>query len=142
MTTEATATAQTDRHGTVLVTEDEAELREIYRRVLTGAGYRVLLAANGRQACRLLQQERIALVLTDLLMPEMDGAELITWMRREDHRMPVLLISGANAVFKSDFLAVVRDLGATATLEKPVTSEQLLAAVKRLLPPTALSTAA
>jgi two-component system, NtrC family, response regulator AtoC len=142
MTTEATATAPADRRATVLVTEDEAELREIYRRILTGAGYRVLLATNGRQAGRLLQQEPVALVLTDLLMPEMDGAELITWMRREGHRMPVLLISGANAVFKTDFLAVVRDLGANATLEKPVTGEQLLAAVKRLLPPTALSTAA
>jgi DNA-binding response OmpR family regulator len=142
MTTEATATTPTDRHGTVLVTEDEAELREIYRRLLTGAGYRVLLAANGRQACRQLAQEPIDLVLTDLLMPEMDGAELITWMRREGHRMPVLLISGANAVFKTDFLAVVRELGATATMEKPVTGEQLLGAVKRLLTPTALSTAA
>ena len=142
MTTEAAATTPTDRRATVLVAEDEPELREVYRRVLTGAGYRVLLAANGRQACRLLQQEPVDLVLTDLLMPEMDGAELITWMRREGHGMPVLMVSGANSVFKTDFLAVVRDLGATATLEKPVTAEQLLGAVKRLLPPAALSTAA
>ena len=142
MTTEPNATAPTERRGTVLVTEDEAELREVYRRMLTGAGYRVLMAANGRQACRLLQQEPVDLVLTDLLMPEMDGAELIAWMRREGNVLPVLLISGANQVFKTDFLAVVRELGASATMEKPVTSEQLLAAVARLLRPAALSTAA
>lgn len=142
MTTEATATVPADRHATVLVTEDESELREIYRHMLAGAGYRVLQAANGHHACRLLQQEPVDLVMTDLLMPEMDGAELITWMRREGYNAPVLMVSGANAVFKTDFLAVVRDLGASATLEKPVTSELLLAVIDRLLRPAALSSAA
>jgi DNA-binding response OmpR family regulator len=141
-TTEPTATTTAERRFTVLVTEDDGELRQVYHRILTGAGYRVLLAVNGRQACRLLGQEAVDLVLTDLLMPEMDGAELIVWIRREGHRMPVLMVSGANSVFKTDFLAVVRDLGASATLEKPVTSELLLAAVDRLLRPNALSTAA
>jgi DNA-binding NtrC family response regulator len=128
--------------ATVLVAEDEEELREIYRRILTGAGYRVLMAANGRLATRLLEQETVSLVVTDLLMPEMDGVELISWMRRQGFKVPVLMVSGANAVFQTDFLAVVRDLGAAATLEKPVTTDALLANVARLLEAAALSSAA
>lgn len=121
------------RAASVLVVEDEAELREVYRRVLESAGLSVRLAPNGRQACRMLEQAPADLVLTDLLMPEMDGIELIAWMRRQGHRMPVLMVSGANAIYQTDYLAVCRDLGATDTLEKPVRPEPLLAAVRRLL---------
>lgn len=129
----------------VLVVEDEAELRDLYRRVLGAAGYTVLLAPNGRLACRLLEHERVDAVLTDLLMPEMDGIELITWMRREGYRLPVLMVSGANSVYHTDYLSVCRDLGATATLEKPATSDMLLGTLGRLLrdaPPSRLPSAA
>jgi DNA-binding response OmpR family regulator len=122
---------------TILVTEDEEELRDLYRRILTGAGYRVLLAPNGRHATQLMRQGPVDLVMTDLLMPEMDGVELIAWLKREGFAVPVLMVSGVNAVFQTDFLSVVRDLGADATLEKPVTSETLLAAVAHLLHPPA-----
>jgi DNA-binding response OmpR family regulator len=128
-------TPATARPATILVAEDEEELRELYRRILTGAGYRVLLAPNGRHATRLIARETVDLVMTDLLMPEMDGVELIAWLRREGFGMPVLMVSGVNAVFKTDYLAVVRDLGASATLEKPVTGETLLGAIARLLHP-------
>jgi CheY-like chemotaxis protein len=125
------------RPRTILVTEDEEELRELYRRILTGAGYRVLLAPNGRHATQLMRQGPVDLVMTDLLMPEMDGVELIAWLKREGFIVPVLMVSGVNAVFQTDFLSVVRDLGASATLEKPVTSETLLSAVAQLLHPPA-----
>jgi DNA-binding response OmpR family regulator len=125
------------RPRTILVTEDEEELRDLYRRILTGAGYRVLLAPNGRHATQLMRQGSVDLVMTDLLMPEMDGVELIAWLKREGFVVPVLMVSGVNAVFQTDFLSVVRDLGASATLEKPVTSETLLAAVAQLLHPPA-----
>ena len=77
-TVAATALAQ------VLVVDDDAKTRDMLRRTLQKEGWTVAEAADGREALGQLERSRPALVLLDLMMPEMDGFEVLERMRRED----------------------------------------------------------
>lgn len=80
---------------TVLIVEDEASMREMLRRTLEKEGWRVLLAENGRQALDRLAEQAPALILLDLLMPEMDGFAFMDELhkRTDCARMPVIVIT-------------------------------------------------
>lgn len=82
---------------TVLVADDDADMRRLTRRVLTRLGYRVLMAADGREALELYRarQAEIDVILTDMAMPEMSGGELYRAVRDGgDREMKFLLMSG------------------------------------------------
>lgn len=80
----------------VLVVDDSAVVRAKLNRLLAAAGYRVLLAENGKQAQAALEREPFALMITDLEMPEVDGFELIAWAqgRRATEDLPIIAITG------------------------------------------------
>lgn len=86
----------TDATWTILVVDDEAMLRSVFRRWLAAAGYNVLEAASAREALVHLgvHRETISAVLTDLRMPGMSGMELIERLRTTSPFMPVIAISG------------------------------------------------
>lgn len=88
--------ARSERHGTVLLVEDEPGLREIAALMLSELGFEVLAAGNGVEALQLFEQQHaaISLVLCDLIMPGMDGWELLTALRQQDPAMPIILVSG------------------------------------------------
>ncbi|MEV8508076.1 ATP-binding protein [Actinoplanes sp. NPDC051475] len=125
--------ADTGGHGeTLLVVEDEAALRDVAGRILSGAGYRVLAADGGTEALRLaaLHEGAIDLLVSDVVMPGMLGKELAERLSdvRPDTR--VLYMSGyAQPVLASQGTL---DPG-VALLEKPFTAEDLLAAVRKRL---------
>ncbi len=106
------------RGNTVLVVDDEPEALQLFRRMLASAerGYRVLMAANGRQALDILRSERPDVMLVDLVMPEMDGFRLLE-ARSQDpdlRGVPVVVISArdpAGQPIVSDALAVTRGGG-------------------------------
>ncbi len=85
--------------GTILLVEDEGQVGEVVRRTLEAAGYRVLLAADGRQGLDSLRAHRgrVDLVVSDVIMPEMNGAELSAEVRRLYPSLPILLVSGYTA---------------------------------------------
>jgi DNA-binding response OmpR family regulator len=113
----------------VLVIEDNAELREYLRVALEIEGCQALTAADGKQALKYLDGDghRVDAVVTDLFMPEMDGIEVITELRRKFPDLRVIAISGRPGV---DYLHVARELGVTKTLRKPFDIAELMAAVK------------
>jgi PAS domain S-box-containing protein len=81
---------------TVLVVEDEAAVRSLARHVLESQGYRTIEAANGSDACTLVEtlDRPIALVMTDVVMPTMGGAAFASWIREHRPLIPILFISG------------------------------------------------
>jgi CheY-like chemotaxis protein len=83
----------------ILLVEDDDDTREAFLDLLNDAGYRVTAATNGREALDMLHGEGAALVLVDLFMPVMDGAELIEAMRRDRAlaHVPVIAITAASA---------------------------------------------
>ena len=116
--------------ASILVADDEASVRDFFRQVLAGAGHEVVVARDGAEALKKFRERRFDLVLTDLVMPEKEGIEIIGILRKERPDVKVVAISGA---FGGAFLQVAQLLGANATLLKPVSADRLLAAVQRAL---------
>ena len=118
----------------ILVVDDEPEMLDILKQVLAGAGHRVVTADNGREAISLLAREKFDLVLTDLLMPERDGTEVIGELRAKYRDVPVVAMSGGGRMPRGEYLKIAKMFGAHAMLEKPFTNEQLLSTIELLLP--------
>ncbi len=111
----------------VLVIEDNADLRDYLRLALESQDYSVLTAQNGKEALGFLDGQGVDAVVTDLFMPEMDGIETITALRKRLPGIRVIAMSGRPGV---DYLAVARELGVAHTLRKPFEIDELLSALK------------
>ncbi len=115
---------------TILVIDDDVAVSGLLQRILSGAGYRVLVAADGKRGMAVLKRQAVDLVITDLVMPEQEGLETVTQLHAQRPKLPVIAISGA---FGGSFLKAAGMLGASATLAKPIAPDALLRAVKELV---------
>lgn len=125
---------------TILVVEDDSQVRDFLEKVLRRRGYRVVAACSGRGALECVRDEVIDLIVTDLCMPQMDGIELVMNLRKLGRDIPVIAMSGALVGYTSDMLRAIELLGAKATFEKPFAPLRLVEAVEQvvggpLLPP-------
>ena len=116
----------------VLVVDDEPAIRVSMRRVLERRGYRVLVAADGREALGVFLREREALrvVVTDLMMPEMGGLALVQALRELKPELAILAVTGLEGVEQREAL---RALGVTGLLPKPYSPMELCEALRREL---------
>ena len=80
--------------GTILVVDDEPEIRNFLRKLLTGVSYQVLEAENGKEAVRQTETSKVDLVIMDLAMPEQEGIETIQALRRTLPQVKIIAISG------------------------------------------------
>ena len=120
----------------ILVVDDEASVRALAGACIhhaLGDGYEVLYAASGEEALAAAQQQHPDVVLLDILMPEMEGLETITELRRESPPVKVIAISGGGRIGPASYLRMAKMLGADRTFEKPVDTVQLLSTVEELL---------
>ena len=116
--------------ASILVVDDEPGVRGFFQQVLEGAGYQVAVARDGAEALYIVRERSFDLLLTDLVMPEHEGLEIIAILRKERPGLKVVAVSGA---FGGAFLKAAELLGAQATLLKPVPPDRLLAAVQQAL---------
>ena len=122
-----------NRRGvTVLVAEDDADLRGVLTASLTRNGHRVLQARDGAEALAAIDREHVDLLVLDLLMPNIDGFEVLARLRSNEQnaRLPVIVVSGADR--SSSELRSLR-LGANVYLTKPIEASALAEEVTRLL---------
>ena len=112
----------------ILVVEDEEKMRDLLRRILERASFTVMTAPHGREALKLFRERPVDLAITDLMMPEMDGFELIRELTAQWPSIRIIAISGADLR-----LDMARQLGAKAVLKKPVTGAVLVQAVEQVL---------
>ncbi|RYZ67535.1 MAG: response regulator, partial [Proteobacteria bacterium] len=117
---------------TVLVVEDDSQLRGIYQDLLQQNGYKVLLSENGKEALRLVQSgsSKIDLIVTDMVMPEMGGAELGENLISLRPDAKILFISG----YSGDRVDTsITELKNTRYLQKPFNTQAMLAKIRELL---------
>ena len=114
----------------VLVVDDDPDQLILLQRWLISAGYLVDGASHGRQALARIEQARPDLVITDLVMDEMNGLTLVKQIHERDPVLPVMIVSGQARI--ADALDAA-NLGVTAFLEKPVQREKLLETAKEIL---------
>ncbi len=125
------ATADLTGQGTILLVEDEEGLRALNARGLTSRGYTVLEASNGVEAIEVLDKNgKVDLVVSDVVMPEMDGPTLLKELRRRDPNVKIIFVSGyAEEAFAKNLPSQEQ----YAFLAKPFTLKQLVAVVKQTL---------
>lgn len=122
--------------STVLLVDDDVMVRQLLRRNLERAGYRITEASNGLEALELFDADPPHLVLTDIMMPVMNGLEMIVEMRRRRPGIPLIAITGCAGPGDA-MLLLARDLGASRAFAKPIDMRALLLAVAELSPPAA-----
>lgn len=119
--------------ASVLVVDDEPSIRELLRHILERDGHLVTEAENGRKAVRALRDGGVDLVITDIIMPEQEGMETITEIRRTRPEVKIIAISGGGQRLSMDVLPMAERLGADLTIEKPFKPASIAAAVAELL---------
>jgi CheY-like chemotaxis protein len=115
---------------TILVVDDDKLARHTLRHMLEHGGFTVVLAASGRLALKIFQERPITAVVTDIMMPSMDGLRLIRELLALQPSACIVAISGAEKR-----LEVARQVGAKAVLRKPVGGMELVEAVRLLTSP-------
>lgn len=119
---------------TLLVVDDEKSLADLAKEILSSQGYKVLIATTGEQAIAILENETIDLIISDVLMPDMDGFQLSTVIRQRFPDTKIQLVSGytddwqMNRNNKEEDKALHKDI-----LHKPYSSETLLTQIRKQL---------
>jgi len=119
------------RMARILVIDDDPDLRAVLEQMLRPAGYEVVLAADGREGVAQFRAQSADVVITDLYMPHQEGFETINELRRRFPGIAIIAMSGKPAA--ATLLSIAQKLGVTAALQKPFTSDELLAAVEKAL---------
>ena len=114
----------------VLIVDDEPEVRSLLRSILEAHGFRVFEAENGRAARECAARTPVDVVITDLVMPESEGIETIVVLRKMHPDKKIIAISGA---FGGRYLKLAKAVGANATIAKPFQEENLIQTVNSLL---------
>ena len=127
----------------ILIIDDEKDVRIVLREVLQRAGYEALVAADAREGLDKLADEGIDLVITDVIMPGMDGVATVEKIREGYPDVPIIVISGGGnvapmdyepgAISTSAYLASATNAGADRTLTKPFERQELVKVVDELL---------
>lgn len=114
----------------ILIAEDDLELCQMFQRVLIRNGYQVSGVANGREALNFLDREYVDLLISDIMMPEMDGYELVSSLRDSGIHIPVLMITAKDAFddMRRGFLS-----GSDDYMVKPVNVNEMVLRVGALL---------
>lgn len=118
----------------VLIIEDDDFVQKMLKQTFERAGYEVATAPNGRIGINLYQSNPFDVVITDLIMPDMEGIETITHLRKSHPGVKVIAISGGGRNKPDEYLHMAEKLGAARTFAKPVNRQQLLKAVEELVP--------
>jgi CheY-like chemotaxis protein len=129
--------------ASLLIIDDEPDVRDALEVVLGAAGHRVRVAANGPEGIAACRLEAPDVVVTDLIMPQAHGFDVISAVRTHCPGVKIIAISGggnywsqmyqSEAVTTTAYLAAAIEMGADAILGKPFSSDELLEVVKRVL---------
>ena len=122
-----------DSYPRILVIDDDPSMRKILRRLLEFDNFEVVEAENGKIGLELEANIPIDLVITDILMPEVDGLEVIIALKKKNPKLKLIAISGAGFFSEQDYLTWAAKLGADCTFAKPFNLREFLAVIYDLL---------
>lgn len=114
----------------ILIIDDEIDICETIHDVLEGVADKIFMAQNADDALKILDSEKVHLVLSDIMMPKMTGIEMLKILRQRRFAYPLIFISASDS---EQYLAQALEYGAADFISKPCDSQELIALVKRLL---------
>jgi len=117
----------------ILIIDDDQQIRKLLRQVMEWAGYEVIEAEDGREGMLKQGQQHADLVITDLIMPEQEGLETITLLKKQYPEIKIIAISGGGRIGPEAYLPAAQGLGADRVFSKPFDVLHLATTVKELL---------
>ena len=115
----------------ILIIDDDEQYPKMMAKILKQeAHHNIVTATNGKEGLDLIKMQNFDLIITDILMPDKDGIDLITDLLRAKSTVPIIAISGGRNLITPEFnLSSAKTLGVKIFLKKPFTNEQLIEAV-------------
>ena len=118
----------------ILVVDDDPAIRALLRTILEEDGHHVVEAMDGQQGVAFYREHPVNVVITDILMPEKDGVELIMELQEDFPGVKIIAMSGGGRGLDAAFnLRIARDYGALRQLKKPFTQADVLKALREVL---------
>jgi DNA-binding response OmpR family regulator len=119
-----------DKKITILIVDDETINIEIISQILEQKQYRIVVACNGQQGLRVYEQTKPSIIIADINMPQMDGIEMVSKIRQNDHNTKVIFLTAHDNI---EYLVKSASLKLTKYIFKPIKKEQLLEAVEEAI---------
>lgn len=117
----------------VLVIDDDHQMRSLLREAFLLAGIEVETAADGTEASRILESRKFKVVITDIVMPDKDGFEVIFEIKQHSPDTKIIAMSGGGRLNATDYLESARSFGCVAVFQKPLNRKALIAKVQELI---------
>ena len=117
----------------ILIIDDEPNILLMLKKMLERAGYEVDIATNGKEGMDLLRRISADMVITDIIMPEKEGLEIIREMRIEFPDIKIIAISGGGRISANSYLESAKHFGALKVFQKPFNQKELVGAVNELI---------
>jgi DNA-binding response OmpR family regulator len=118
---------------TILIVDDDSMVRKLLLKVFQYENYTTLEASDGKSALRIFRDENIDVVITDIVMPDMEGIETISELRKIDPDVKIIAFSGGGSIGPNGYLKIAASMGARYTFQKPFDINELKEAVNKLL---------
>jgi CheY-like chemotaxis protein len=118
----------------ILIIDDDGLFRSMLSATLVHFGHTVVEAENGAAGLKVFQRAQPDLIITDLVMPEMEGFEVLMNFKKHNPRPKIMVMSGGVGGQTVDFLEIATRLGASGVLAKPFSTDALMKAIDALLP--------
>jgi len=116
----------------IVLIDDDNDLRDMVQFLLEREGYRVYATGDGDVGIRYVIEEKPHLLITDIVMPDKEGLEIINETKQTNPNLKILAVSGGGVIEASHYLSLANGLGADRVLAKPFHNSDLLSAVKEL----------
>lgn len=117
----------------ILIIDDEPYILLMLKKMLEKAGYEVDLASNGQQGMQIFEKDKVDLVITDIIMPDKEGLEIILEMKKQRPDLKIIAISGGGRISPESYLECAAHFGATKVFQKPFKQKELVSAVNELI---------
>ncbi|HBI14597.1 MAG TPA: response regulator [Desulfobulbaceae bacterium] len=119
----------------VLIIDDDEQIRVLLEQMMHWAGFEVMVAENGKVAMRLQRATPADLVITDLIMPEQEGLETISRLKKDYGGIKIIAISGGGRIGPEAYLPAALELGADKVFSKPFDVQEIVDTVREMLGP-------
>lgn len=117
----------------ILIIDDDPLILLAFKVTLEGEGHEIVTAMNGQEGIDLFSQTHFDLIITDMILPVKDGLQVIMEVDAKSPNTPLIAISGGGVIGAEQYLAIARNVGARKALAKPLTAQELIAAVNAML---------
>ena len=120
--------------ASILIVDDEENIRSLLQEKLEDSGYQVTAADDGKSALKLLKDQQFDLLLTDIIMPDTDGLELIRYVKEHFPDLKIIAMSAGGQLTNAElYLHPAESLGADLRFNKPFDLDELENAIEKLL---------